>query len=173
MEDNKIEERPVAWDTGIKKKQNLYTDEDLLRDKPKSESAEKRDEKRDRQREKKAKKAALSPQVAARNRARRRRALVYLIAVVAFAAIVFSSAMSLFNLQKEKREAQKELDAVHRKQEQLQAEYEAVDSDEYVEQAARSELHMIMPGETLYVVDKDDKATKPAVEATDGALRVK
>jgi len=64
----------------------------------------------------------------------------------------------LTSLQLEKKAAEKELAALNEKVEQLSDELRELDSDEYIENSARSELHMIRKGEVMYIVDPGTKA---------------
>ena len=75
-----------------------------------------------------------------------------LLLVVAF---VGAAGLKLTKLQIEKRNAEKQLKALTEKTEQLANELQELDTDEYVENAARSELHMIKEGEVMYIVNPD------------------
>lgn len=68
-------------------------------------------------------------------------------------ALVAVSGIKLTSLQLEKRAAEKELAGLKEDLQQLEAELNEIDSDEYVENAARSELHMIKDGEVMYIVE--------------------
>ena len=74
-----------------------------------------------------------------------------LLIIVIFMALRAYSELSAVQAQKLEKEAEKA--ALQAKEEALKEELTQVDSDEYVEDQARSELHMIREGETLYVVD--------------------
>ena len=130
-----------------------YTDDDLLRQRTSDVQKErqiKRQQKREEIRE--------QNEIAKQARKRRRGALIRFTCFVAIgAALIFTgiSTMNIFSLLEEKRETQAELEALRHKKEALEQELELVESDEYVEQQARSELRMIYDGEVLYVV-KDD-----------------
>lgn len=85
----------------------------------------------------------------------RRRAFAFIAAFVIVIAIVAVSGVRLTKLQVQKRNAEKELDKLKQKKEQLEAELQELDSDEYVENSARVNLHMIREGEVMYVVNPD------------------
>ncbi len=91
-----------------------------------------------------------------------------LLALAIVAVIVVVQGLKLANLKIEKRNAEKQLDNLTQKKEQLQAELQELDSDEYVENAARSELHMIREGEVLYIVNPDLET-----EEQDGSVKSK
>ena len=84
------------------------------------------------------------------NRSRAVIIVALFIGVIAFVAV---SGSKLTKLQLTKKEAQKELDALKQKTEQLEAELQELDTDEYIKNAARIELHMMEEGEVMYVVN--------------------
>lgn len=80
------------------------------------------------------------------------------VAVLLCAAIigfVLHAGLKFAKLQIEKRQAQKELATLNMKLDQLTDELTALDSDEYVENSARSNLHMIKNGEVMYIVNPE------------------
>lgn len=82
-------------------------------------------------------------------------------------AYVVVTGLKLTNLQLQKRDAEKQLEALTEKTDSLQQELQELDSDEYVENAARSELHMIKDGEVMYIVNPNlDEASENADENT-------
>ncbi len=81
------------------------------------------------------------------------RAVVLMLALAGVMALVGVSGVKLTSLQIEKKAAEKELARLEEKVAQLNAELKELDSEEYVENAARSELHMIREGEVMYIVD--------------------
>ncbi len=83
----------------------------------------------------------------------RTRSLAFAAAFIIVLVIVAVSGVKLTKLQVEKKEAEKKLEQLTQKQEQLTAELQELDSDEYVENSARSNLHMIKEGEVMYVVN--------------------
>lgn len=78
--------------------------------------------------------------------------LASILAMVAIAAVIGNTATQVFDLMSQKEEAQARLDAVTKNRDQLQEELNNVNTNEYVEQNARSELRMIYPGEVLYIM---------------------
>jgi cell division protein FtsL len=122
-------------------------DEVIDFDKVRKERREKRKEKLDKK--KPVEKDALSR----RKAAKRRRFMILCTAGVLFvAAVVVSAGINLWNLHLEQQETQAELDALMQKQAELKNELSQLDNEEYIEQEARSELHMIFPGEIMYVI---------------------
>ncbi|MBR0139539.1 MAG: septum formation initiator family protein [Firmicutes bacterium] len=127
-----------------------YTDDDMLRNRT-SQAQKERQALRARQREE------LEEQNRQARKAKRRRRgfVIRLVCVAAIMAAVFFTAvstMNIFQLQEEKRQADERLADLEYKKTGLEQELEVVESDEYVEQQARSELRMIYDGEVLYVV---------------------
>ena len=83
-------------------------------------------------------------------------ALAVVLVIIA-AALVGRSIYRIIELQKEKARAQAELEELKQKIELLESELKRVSSDEYIEQQARTQLKMIFPGETLYIVVPAEK----------------
>ena len=113
-----------------------------------------RRERREKRKEKLEKKKPVEKDAFSKRKAAKRRRFVILCTagVLFVAAVVVSAGINLWNLNKEKQETQAELDALVRKQNALENELSQLDSEEYIEQEARSELHMIFPGEIMYVI---------------------
>ena len=127
-----------------------YTDDDMLRDWT-SEAQKERQAQRAKLREEQEE--LLRRQK--KTRRRRRGVLIKAMCVAAvMVAVLFaaSSTMDIFQLQEQKRQADEELQGLEHRKLGLEQELEIVESDEYVEQQARSELRMIYDGEVLYVV---------------------
>ena len=84
------------------------------------------------------------PGKAKRARSRRRTMLVLFLMVA---------------LTQERARVQAQLDELEKRRSELENELLMVNSDEYVEQQARSQLHMIKPGEVLYIVPSSTEYT--------------
>jgi len=117
-----------------------------------------RKERREELRAKKELAEKRSAEAAARAKRRRRFLLVVLAAVLISAVLVGRSIYRIMELQKQKEEAEAKLAELEQKIEILNSELTRVTSDEYIEQQARTQLKMIYPGETLYIVVPADKA---------------
>lgn len=119
-----------------------------------------RKERRKKRKEKLEKKKPVEKDALSRRKAaKRRRFMILCIAGILFvAALVVSAGVKVWNLQKEKQETQAELDALTQKQAELKNELSQLDNEEYIEQEARSELHMIFPGEIMYVIPMESFA---------------
>jgi len=92
----------------------------------------------------------------ARHRAARRRRriviAVFLLVGLAVFASVGRSIVNLVELQAEKSETEAKLAQLQRQKGSLEEELQLVNTDEYVEQQARSELKMVKPGEILFLM---------------------
>ena len=127
-----------------------YTDDDMLRDWT-SEAQKERQAQRAKLREE-------QEELLRRQKKTRRRRRGFLIKAMCVAAVMVAvlfaafSTMDIFQLQEQKRQADEELQGLEHRKLGLEQELEIVESDEYVEQQARSELRMIYDGEVLYVV---------------------
>ena len=86
--------------------------------------------------------------------ARRRRIVVAALALIGVFVIVTvgRSVAGLIELEREKAETERRLSQLQRQQGSLEEELLQVNTDEYVEQQARSELKMVKPGEILYLM---------------------
>ncbi len=126
--------------------------EEFFREKP-DEAAGERRRRRAEIRERRSRK--YDPElVKARARSRRHIAGVFIVIIV-FLAVTANILYQSYTLRQEKRAVEEKLLQLQRKQAELEERLRQINTDEYVEQAARSELHMIKNGETMYVIDKD------------------
>ena len=91
---------------------------------------------------------------------KKRRKIIYIALVLAAFAFMLYSGVRLMNLETKKQQAQEELEKLQAKEEELNAELRELDSEEYIEQEARSELHMIKDGEIVYVVTLPEEENK-------------
>ena len=128
-----------------------YFKEDILENAISTRQRE-RKERREAQRAKKEHQEQKNAAAALRAKRRRRIILVALAAVLIAGALVVKSVVQIYRLRKEKAEAEARLAELKVKIELLESELTRVTSDEYIEQQARSQLKMIFPGETLYIV---------------------
>lgn len=131
------------------KRENVYTSQEDVIDFDLAREA-----RRQKRKEKLEKKYPVEKDsVALRRQAKRRRFVIVCTAVVLLvAAMVASSGIKLWKLSKEKEEAQAQLNTLISEEAALKNELSQIESQEYIEQAARAELHMILPGETMYVI---------------------
>lgn len=102
------------------------------------------------------------------NKKRVRRRLVYAAVILFLIGVISVSAFKVLNLVMENEEAQARLESLEEEKAKLEEELARVGSDEYIEQQAREQLNMIMPGETLYVLkDKKTDGDKEEDQAGD------
>ena len=101
---------------------------------------------------------------AARKEKRRRQArarsvvlVAIIVALLTTVALLGKNIFNLWDLRAQKAAAEQELEALQNQKGALEEELEQVNSDEYIEQQARSDLKMIRPGEILYLFKDKDK----------------
>ena len=126
-----------------------------------------REERRKKRREKLEKKAPVEKNSASKRRmAKRRRYALFMTALILFVvAIVAQAGIKLWSLSREKQATQAELDSLLDKEAALQNELTQLESEEYIEREARAELHMIFPGEVLYVVPLNEEDEENSQES--------
>ena len=97
-----------------------------------------------------------------RARVRKRTMLVLFLSVALFGTFTVRSVQRMVALTRERAMVQAQLEELEKRRSELENELLMVNSDEYVEQQARSQLHMIKPGEVLYIVPNSSEYTAPA-----------
>ena len=97
-----------------------------------------------------------------RARVRKRTMLVLFLIVALFGTFTVRSVQRIVALTRERAMVQAQLEELEKRRSELENELLMVNSDEYVEQQARSQLHMIKPGEVLYIVPNSSEYTAPA-----------
>ncbi|MBR3394320.1 MAG: septum formation initiator family protein [Firmicutes bacterium] len=95
---------------------------------------------------------------------RRKTLLVLVLLVLVAAAWTARSVQRMVALSQERAAVQAQLDELEKRRSELENELLMVNSDEYVEQQARSQLHMIKPGEVLYIVPNNTEYSMPVEE---------
>jgi len=91
-----------------------------------------------------------------------RRKTVYVLVILMIIAAVALQAVNIISLNKERKNLETDQQNLKKEQARLQEELNNVNSWEYVEQQARQQLKLIMPGEILYVFPE---ITKSAIES--------
>lgn len=85
-----------------------------------------------------------------------RNILAYLVVAVFVISIAGFSVFKIVDLKMESNELHAQQKALLEEKEKLTEQLKNVNNPEYIEQEARKQLKMIMPGETLYIL-QDDK----------------
>ena len=65
--------------------------------------------------------------------------------------------VKIVSLKMENKNLKQEQELLKEKRETLKTEKENVNSLDYIEQKAREQLHLVLPGEILYVLPQDEK----------------
>ena len=121
------------------------TEEQKLRREKRREALEKK-----RENERKAAEAA-----ARRSKLLKKYAVVAAIVLLVMLALFGKLVVQIRDLNRAKNEAQEKLEVLQRQIEELEATLENVQSPEYIESQARSQLHMIYPNEVLYIIEDE------------------
>ena len=111
------------------------------------------------------------PVRAKRAKSRRKTVLALVLVLAVAAAFTVRAVQKMVALTQERARVQAQLDELEKRRSELENELLMVNSDEYVEQQARSQLHMIKPGEVLYIVPSSTEYTssEPSEEEEDSS----
>ena len=93
-----------------------------------------------------------------------RRRIVYSLIFIVIGVIIGVSVYNVITLKMEEAAARAQLEALEAEKRLLEEELSVVDSSEYIEQQAREQLRMILPGETLYVLRNKGKADEETAD---------
>lgn len=86
-----------------------------------------------------------------------KRKFIYGGTLIVISVVIGISVANIFSLKSENALAAQKLTLLENEKERLAEELLKVDSTEYVEQQAREQLKMVLPGEVLYVLKKDEE----------------
>ena len=87
---------------------------------------------------------------------------VIIVVLIFFAAI---SVKDIVSLHVEKNELEEENARLEEEKDRLQNELENADDPEYIEEQARQQLRMVMPGEVLYIIEEEGEKAKASAES--------
>ena len=104
---------------------------------------------------------------------RRKTLLVLVLLVLVAAAWTARSVQRMVALSQERAAVQAQVDELEKRRSELENELLMVNSDEYVEQQVRSQLHMIKPGEVLYIVPSSTEYTTSEPEEEEAVFFLK
>ena len=90
---------------------------------------------------------------------------VIIVVLIFFAAI---SVKNIVSLHVEKNELEEENARLEDEKDRLQNELENADDPEYIEEQARQQLRMVMPGEVLYIIEEEGEKAKASAESDSG-----
>ena len=91
--------------------------------------------------------------------------LLLLAAFIALGFLLIRSEVQIHRLQTEKRAEENRNITLTRTKEDLQAELDSINTDEYIERLARRDLQLIKPNELLFVLPKIHKYTSEDIRA--------
>ncbi|MGI6721193.1 MAG: cell division protein FtsL [Anaerovoracaceae bacterium] len=98
------------------------------------------------------------------NSKHKRKNLIVLAIVVVLALVIGFSTYNTVNLKLEQHKLLSRQEQLEQKKKDLKQELSTVNDDDYIEQQARKQLKLIMPGETLYILPDDKNAGKSSNE---------
>lgn len=99
---------------------------------------------------------------------RNRRRLIYTAIFIIIIAVIGLSIFNIISLKLEQDRVNEENEALRLKKERLTEELANVDNPEYIEQQARRQLRLLMPGEILYILPETEKSTSGAASVVPG-----
>lgn len=88
-----------------------------------------------------------------------RNIFVYLMMALIVISIVGFSVFRIVDLKLEERQLLAQQEALVQEKEKLKEQLENVNNPEFIEQEARKQLKLIMPGETLYILKDEAEET--------------
>lgn len=111
---------------------------------------------RNKKKKKKKEKKPLSPR---RKQQIKRRLTVFLVVAAFLLLTVGFSFYKIVSLKVEESKLQQEQEELKEERDALQQEMKDVKSPEYIEKQAREQLHLLLPGEILYMLPEEDDNT--------------
>ena len=87
--------------------------------------------------------------------------MVLAVVLLGAGVMVGGTIIRIERLKRDKAAAEERLAELKQRIELLESELDRVSSDEYIEQQARTQLKMIFPGETLYIVVDQTQPQQP------------
>ncbi|MEG0291646.1 MAG: septum formation initiator family protein [Anaerovoracaceae bacterium] len=115
-----------------------------------------KDKKSKRREERRPKVKREGPLTPRQKKQRARKVLLYLIIALVLVLGIGVSSYKIFKLKAEERQLKAEQIKLKTELSELQREAANKDNKNYIEQQARKQLHLIMPGEILYVLPEEN-----------------
>lgn len=94
---------------------------------------------------------------------KRRRMLIYTAIIAAIIAVVGMSVYNIISLKQEQKETKIQNQKLKEQKASLEKQLEKLNDPEYIEDQARTQLRLVMPGEKIYVfpsADEDEETQK-------------
>ncbi len=126
------------------------------------EARRKRQQKRSRQHKLAKAGSAVSqkPERASIKQNKRRRMLIYAAIIVSIIAVVGVSVFNIISLKQEQKEIKKQQELLQEEKAEKEKELENINDPEYIEEQARAQLRLVLPGEKIYVFPSLDESGK-------------
>lgn len=124
------------------------------------EARRKRQEKRSRQHKKgrlNQRPASERPVRASVKQARKRRSIIYAAIIFAIVAVIGVSVYNIVTLKQEQKELIRQQQELKEQKAELKEELEQLSNPAYIEEQARTQLRLVLPGEDIYVPSASDK----------------
>lgn len=130
------------------------------------EARKKRQEKRKKQqREQEQAAESRNRTVRASVKARRlKKNIVYAVIILFIIAAIGASIMNILSFKADYNEAKEQNEQLTQQKKELQEQIKSSDQKDFIEKEAREQLHMVNPGETVYIVPFTEEQTEAAKE---------
>lgn len=88
--------------------------------------------------------------------------LIYLAVILIMLAIAGASVYNIASLKQEQKEVLQEQQRLKAEKNELEEELKHLEDPDYIEEQARAQLRLVMPGESIYVFPKTDRENDAA-----------
>ena len=93
-----------------------------------------------------------------KKRVRVNKTRILLTIVITAVLVVFAfSVKNIIDLHQEQADLKAEQQMLSDRKEDLETELKSINESNYIEEQARTQLNMVMPGETLYITEDEDE----------------
>lgn len=125
------------------------------------EARKKRQEKRNKNRSKMlVKQEPQRPERKSIRQGKNRRVLIYAVIIFIMVAVVGASIYNIMSLKGEQKDLLQEQKQLEAQKQELEEELKHLEDPDYIEEQARAQLRLVMPGESIYVFPDADNTRK-------------
>lgn len=103
-----------------------------------------------------------------KNRKIRRKALLVIVIIAAFATLATMCGRDIVKLQNENRQLKKQQKELTEQRDKLKNEVQKAGKREYLQEQARKQLHLLNPGELLFTFEDEEPAPEPEKTEEEG-----